>query len=144
MADYRRVYDSRHLQADCREPGSAAEPYARQSSVGNLYLFTDFSGVISADADAKLNPLVVSTLRTRDPHSIHSQRPLPRSLCVSTAPRSVTRRAISSASVDQAQHHSQSDVTRVVRQRFRSDVNVCIVRGKHICASSHITAGFSK
>jgi len=25
----RRVYDSRHLQADCKEPGSAPEPYAR-------------------------------------------------------------------------------------------------------------------
>ena len=25
---YRRVYDSHHLQADCKEPGSAAEPYA--------------------------------------------------------------------------------------------------------------------
>jgi len=32
MAAYRRVYDSRYLQADCQEPGSAAEPYARQSS----------------------------------------------------------------------------------------------------------------
>jgi len=31
MAAYRRVYDSRHLQADCQEPGSAPEPYARQS-----------------------------------------------------------------------------------------------------------------
>ena len=29
MAAYRRVYDSRHLQADCQEPGSAREPYAR-------------------------------------------------------------------------------------------------------------------
>ena len=29
MAVYRRVYDSRHLQADCQEPGSAPEPYAR-------------------------------------------------------------------------------------------------------------------
>ena len=29
MAAYLRVYDSRHLQADCQEPGSAAEPYAR-------------------------------------------------------------------------------------------------------------------
>jgi len=29
MADYRQVYDSRHLQADCQEPGSAPEPYAR-------------------------------------------------------------------------------------------------------------------
>ena len=27
MAAYRRVYDSRHLQADCKEPGSAPEPY---------------------------------------------------------------------------------------------------------------------
>ena len=28
MPAYRRVYDSRHLQADCQEPGSATEPYA--------------------------------------------------------------------------------------------------------------------
>ena len=35
-AAYRRVYDSRHLQADCQEPGSAPGPYARQSSVGYL------------------------------------------------------------------------------------------------------------
>ena len=34
MAAYRRVYDSCHLQADCQEPGSAPEPYARQSSMG--------------------------------------------------------------------------------------------------------------
>ena len=38
-AAYRRVYDSRHLQADCKEPGSAPELYARQSSIGYLYLF---------------------------------------------------------------------------------------------------------
>jgi len=38
MAAYRRVYDSRHLQADCQEPGSAPEPYVRQSSMGYLYL----------------------------------------------------------------------------------------------------------
>ena len=25
MADYHRVYDSHHLQADCQEPGSAPE-----------------------------------------------------------------------------------------------------------------------
>ena len=37
MAAYRRVYDSRHLQADCQEPGSAPEPYARRSSM--VYLF---------------------------------------------------------------------------------------------------------
>jgi len=35
MAAYHRVYDSRHLQADCQELGSAPEPYARQSSVGS-------------------------------------------------------------------------------------------------------------
>jgi len=42
MTAYRRVCDSRHPQADCQEPGSAPEPYARQSSrpVGSLYLFT--------------------------------------------------------------------------------------------------------
>ena len=39
MAAYRRVYDSRHLQADCKELGSAPEPYALRSSMGYLYLF---------------------------------------------------------------------------------------------------------
>ena len=29
MAAHRRVYDSRHLQADCQEPKSAPEPYTR-------------------------------------------------------------------------------------------------------------------
>ena len=38
MAAYRWVYDSRHLQADCQEPGSAPEPYAWQSTMGYLYL----------------------------------------------------------------------------------------------------------
>jgi len=38
MAAYHRVYDSRHLQADCQEPRSAPGPYARQSSMGCLYL----------------------------------------------------------------------------------------------------------
>jgi len=36
----RRVYDSRHLQADCQKPGSAPEPYAEQSSTVYLYPFT--------------------------------------------------------------------------------------------------------
>jgi len=39
MAACRWVYDSRHLQAECQELGSAPEPYARQSSIGCLYLF---------------------------------------------------------------------------------------------------------
>ena len=45
MAAYRQVYDSRHLQADCLETGSAPEPYARQSSMGYLYLFTNLKSV---------------------------------------------------------------------------------------------------
>jgi len=46
MAAYRRVYDSRHLQADCQEPGSAPEPYARQSSTGYLYLCITISALL--------------------------------------------------------------------------------------------------
>jgi len=38
MAACGRVYDSRHLQTDCQELGSAPEPYARQSSMGYLYI----------------------------------------------------------------------------------------------------------
>ena len=38
MAAYRRVYDSRHLQADCQEPGSAPEPYAQKSSTGQAWI----------------------------------------------------------------------------------------------------------
>ena len=39
MATYRWVFDSRYLQADCQEPGSAPEPYARKSSTSYLYLY---------------------------------------------------------------------------------------------------------
>jgi len=45
LATYYRVYDSRHLQADSQEPGSAPEPYARQLSMGYLYLFYRPKGV---------------------------------------------------------------------------------------------------
>jgi len=38
MTAYRRVYDSRHMHANCQEPGSAPEPCARQSSMGYFYL----------------------------------------------------------------------------------------------------------
>jgi len=50
MAAYRRVYDSRHPQADCKEPGSAAEPCARQSSLGYLYLKNILRRAIAATA----------------------------------------------------------------------------------------------
>ena len=43
MAAYCRVYDSRHLQADCQKPGSAPEPYARQSSIAT-FIFTFYTG----------------------------------------------------------------------------------------------------
>ena len=33
MAAYRRVYDSRHLQADCQEPGSAADSGTLRSAI---------------------------------------------------------------------------------------------------------------
>ena len=39
MAAYRRVHDSRHLQADCQEPVSAPEPYAELIEYGLLYLY---------------------------------------------------------------------------------------------------------
>ena len=39
MAAYHQVYDSRRLQTDCQEPGSAPEPYARQSSVWTTFTF---------------------------------------------------------------------------------------------------------
>ena len=44
MAAYRRVYESRHLQADCQEPGSAPEPYTLCFGVNSLE-FIDVDGV---------------------------------------------------------------------------------------------------
>jgi len=40
MAAYRRVYDSRHLQAHCREPGSAPEPILSAVEYGLALRFT--------------------------------------------------------------------------------------------------------
>jgi len=39
MEAYHRVYDLRHLEADCQEPGSAPEPYA--SEVTTLWCYTN-------------------------------------------------------------------------------------------------------
>jgi len=36
---YRRVYDSRHLQADCQEPGSAPDPYTLGNRVWVTFTF---------------------------------------------------------------------------------------------------------
>jgi len=65
MAAYRRVYDSRHLQADCQEPGSTPEPYARQSSAGYLYLFTrQMQGMKRPHAHPALSQSLCSTQYT--------------------------------------------------------------------------------
>jgi len=56
MAAYRRVYDSRHLHADCTEPESAPEPYARQSSMGCLYLFFN-SPSLDYCSTSEFNPI---------------------------------------------------------------------------------------
>jgi len=39
MAAYRRVYDSHHLQADCKEPGSTPEPYLGNRLWATQYLY---------------------------------------------------------------------------------------------------------
>ena len=49
MAAYRRVYDSRHLQADCQEPGSTPEP-----TLGNRVWATFFYSSVTP-----LHPIVV-------------------------------------------------------------------------------------
>ena len=58
MAAYRRVYDSRHLQADCQEPGSAPELYARQSSMGYLFLVSDDVIVDFLNQDIMMDDLI--------------------------------------------------------------------------------------
>jgi len=42
MAACRRVYDSRHLQADCQEPGSAPEPYTLGNRVWATFTFLQY------------------------------------------------------------------------------------------------------
>ena len=72
MAAYRRVYESHHLQADCQEPGSAPEPYARQSSKltsGNslsLYFFMTrrgsriLQGRVSSPSEKGTPPIILT------------------------------------------------------------------------------------
>ena len=49
MAAYRRVYDSRRLQADCQEPGSAPEPYEYRLPLP----FSVFGRLSDVDASAR-------------------------------------------------------------------------------------------
>ena len=74
MCVYRRVCDSRHLQADCQEPGSAAEPYARQSSTDYRYLVSAYRW-LSATYAAWLQTL--HTLRSADVAAVAERATLP-------------------------------------------------------------------
>jgi len=65
MAAYRRVYDSRHLQADYQEPGSAPEPYAWQSSMGCVFVMTSLT---------TLNGLTENARRENNGHSLEVTR----------------------------------------------------------------------
>jgi len=66
MAAYRRVYDSRHLQADCQEPGSAPEPLRSVIEyglpvpflLGNCYILK----LPKSDCSPKNKPTVVVLL----------------------------------------------------------------------------------
>ena len=78
MTAYRRVYDSRHLQADCQEPGSAPEPYARYSSIGYLFNFyrrhrVSFTAKTSKSQNLKLGTNWHTTYLTV--HCRHSHTP---------------------------------------------------------------------
>ena len=65
MAAYRRVYDSRHLQADCQGPESAPEPYAWYSSMGHIYFLycgsSDFSMAVVNRFFIELNNANITT-----------------------------------------------------------------------------------
>jgi len=66
---------SNHLQADCQEPGSAPEPYARQPSTG--YTFTFFYLSITTESSWSCIDDVESALKalTEVPlHSAHNGR----------------------------------------------------------------------
>ena len=58
MAAYCQVYDSRKLQADCQEPGSAPEPHARESSTG--YIFAKYRTVYETVEHLSVCPSVPS------------------------------------------------------------------------------------
>ena len=65
MAAYCRVYDSRHLQADCQELGSSPERYARQSSEYGLPLRFPLP-----DAAFRLREARVATRHDRCPRAV--------------------------------------------------------------------------
>ena len=54
MAAYRRVYDSRHLQADCQETGPAPEPYTHSNAIAACKKFT------AHDSDQRLQTFAMA------------------------------------------------------------------------------------
>ena len=54
MPAYRRVYDSRHLQADCQEPGSAPEPYTLGNRVWAIFILLRCQHCNNSKQDALL------------------------------------------------------------------------------------------
>ena len=64
MAAYRRVYDSRHLQADCQVSGSSPEPYAGQSSMHGLPL--PFIGLRRCESSPHPSLIVISCVLKAD------------------------------------------------------------------------------
>ena len=79
MAAYRRVYDSRHLQADCQEPGSAPDPTLGNRVKGKGIQFNDsiYQRKVSASRQLGVNnlPRVVTQPR---PGRLSNSRPLDR------------------------------------------------------------------
>jgi len=72
MAAYRRVYDSRHLQADCQVPGIRDQ--LRNPTLGNCVWATfftcpDFPAIdifnVVHQGTATMRPLATSTVATR-------------------------------------------------------------------------------
>jgi len=62
VAAYRRVYDSRHLQAGCQVLGSAPEPHAGQSSMGYLFRVRQVRGQMYGGANVShpVGPMTTS------------------------------------------------------------------------------------
>jgi len=69
MATYRLVYNSRHLQADSQEPGSALEPYATLRSVIEYGLPFTFFYYITVQTLRAVTVLFFSMLGDKHTHT---------------------------------------------------------------------------
>ena len=87
MAAYRRVYDSRHLQADCQEPGSAQERWminatmhgpigsdvARCGAMGKLVIPNNYDPMSDADAPPSSHKARIDHPRQQAPNRKYNQ-----------------------------------------------------------------------